>query len=204
MLSSKSGALAHGPSAVRTIRPLPCAARTTDQPRADLDKPGFKLVIEAGLGAGPGGFRNFSVHTFPSSRRLDEIWPRSTQESTIDVSSMPAYKALRNSGIDACGLAQLASRTVGVPFVGLIAGALAVAEPLRRLHGAEGFELVSGSVLNLEDIVQARVPFAPYAFGHAGVCARSRYFTPRRRDRKAISKTPRLEKGRKKDFYSSH
>jgi hypothetical protein len=134
--------------------------------RADLDKPGFDLVIEAGLGAGPGGFRNFSMHTFPASRRPDQIWSRNAAEHAIDVSSMPAYDALRKSGIDACGLAQLASRTVGVPFVGLIAAALAIAEPLRRLHGAEGFELVSGSVLNLDDVAQMRTQFVPYAFGH--------------------------------------
>jgi hypothetical protein len=46
-----------------------------------------------------------------------------------------AYRALRHEGMDQCGLAQLASRTVGVPFVGLIAAALAVSELLRRLHG---------------------------------------------------------------------
>lgn len=137
--------------------------------RADLDKAGFELVIEAGLGAGPGGFRNFSMHTFPSSRRPDEIWPRNAADRTVDVSSMPAYATLRQSGVDACGLAQLASRTVGVPFVGLVAAALAISEPLRRLHGAEGFELVSGSVLNLDDVAQARMPFRPYGFGHVPV-----------------------------------
>ncbi len=34
---------------------------------------------------------------------------------------MPAYKALESGGMDKCGLAQLTSRTVAVPFVGLIA-----------------------------------------------------------------------------------
>ena len=79
---------------------------------------------------------------------------------------MPAYSALRRSGLDTCGLAQLASRTVGVPFVGLIAAALAVSELLRRLHGAEGVEFASGSALNLDDIGCVRLPFSPYAFGH--------------------------------------
>jgi hypothetical protein len=36
--------------------------------RADLDKPGFGLVVEARLGAGADGFRNFSLHTFPAAR----------------------------------------------------------------------------------------------------------------------------------------
>jgi hypothetical protein len=134
--------------------------------RADLCSAKFELVVEAGLGAGPGGFRNFSLHTFPSSRRPDQIWRREDVGSALDVSSMPAYNALRESGLDTCGLALLASRTVGVPFVGLIAAALAVSEPLRRLHGAGGVELASGSALNLDDIDCIRLPFSAYAFGH--------------------------------------
>ncbi len=45
--------------------------------------------------------------------------------------------------MDECGLTQLASRTVGVPFVGLIAAALAIAELLRRLHGGTAIEIAS-------------------------------------------------------------
>jgi hypothetical protein len=134
--------------------------------RADLGGAKFELVVEAGLGAGPGGFRNFSLHTFPSSRRPDQIWRREDAGHPIDVSAMPVYSALQKSGLDTCGLAQLASRTVGVPFVGLIAAALAVSELLRRLHGADGVELASGSALNLDDIECCGLPFSPYAFGH--------------------------------------
>jgi hypothetical protein len=67
--------------------------------RADLGSAKFELVVEAGLGAGPGGFRNFSLHTFPSSRRPDQIWRRKDAGSAFDVSSMPAYSALRESGL---------------------------------------------------------------------------------------------------------
>ncbi len=134
--------------------------------RADLDCAKFEFIVEAGLGGGPGGFRNFSIHTFPSARRPNQIWKREAEESAVDVSSMPAYGALRKSGLEGCGLAQLASRTVGVPFVGLIAAALALSELLRRLHGGDGVEFASGSVLNLDDVECARLPFTPYAFGH--------------------------------------
>jgi hypothetical protein len=134
--------------------------------RADLESAKFEFVVETGLGAGPGGFRNFSLHTFPSSRRPDQIWRREDAGRPIHVSAMPAYSALRKSGFDSCGLAQLASRTVGVPFVGLMAAALAVSELLRRLHGVGGVEVVSGSALNLDDIECVRLPFSPYAFGH--------------------------------------
>jgi hypothetical protein len=80
---------------------------------------------------------------------------------------MPAYQAIKRQGVDECGLAQLASRTVGVPFVGLIAAVLVVSELLRRLHGGIGLELVSGSVAALRDIeTVSTTQQSPYAFGH--------------------------------------
>ena len=136
------------------------------QARSDLGKAGFDLVVEAGLGAGPDGFRNFSMHSFPSSRSPEQMWSRHIQDTSIDVSVMPAYVSLRKAGLDICGLAQLASRTVGVPYVGLIAGALAISELLRRLHGGTGLELVSGSAASLEDVEALAITCAPYAWGH--------------------------------------
>jgi hypothetical protein len=68
--------------------------------------------------------------------------------------------------LDSCGLAQLASRTVGVPFVGVIAACLVFAELLRRLNGGKAFELLSGSVAALEDIESISISSKPYAFGH--------------------------------------
>jgi hypothetical protein len=59
--------------------------------RAALGKAGFDLVIEAGLGAGPQGFRNFSVHSFPASRTPEEIWSGRGVASADDLSSLPAY-----------------------------------------------------------------------------------------------------------------
>jgi hypothetical protein len=120
--------------------------------RAALEKPGFDLVVEAGLGAGPQAFRSFSMHTFPASRTAEEIWSRQVGQLEENFEDKPAYRALREKGMDTCGLAQLASRTVGVPFVGLIAASVAIAELLRRLHGGAALELASGSVAALEDI----------------------------------------------------
>jgi hypothetical protein len=69
--------------------------------------------------------------------------------------------------MDACGLARLASRTVGVPFVGLIAGCLVISELLRRLHGGAPLEVASLSAAS-NDSVEC-VPHkevSPYSFGH--------------------------------------
>ena len=72
----------------------------------------------------------------------------------------------RREGMDPCGLAQLASRTVGVPFVGLIAAAIAVSELLRRLHGGTALEIASGSAAALEDIEAVAIPAAPFPGGY--------------------------------------
>jgi len=137
--------------------------------RAALEKPGFGLVVEAGLGAGPEAFRSISVHTFPSSQSAEDIWSRQVSATNGNVESMPAYEALKRGGMDTCGLAQLASRTVGVPFVGLIAACLVLSELLRRLNGGGAFEIVSGSVASLNDIETIAIPCGPYAFGHLPV-----------------------------------
>ncbi len=135
--------------------------------RTALERPGFGLVIEAGLGAGPAAFRNLSLHAFPASRSPEEIWSKQVGAPSESVEAMPAYQAMKEQGVDECGLAQLASRTVGVPFVGLITAVLDVSELLRRLHGGIELEVVSASVSALGDVETVLMTQeTPYAFGH--------------------------------------
>lgn len=134
--------------------------------RMSLEKAGFDLVVETGLGAGPNAFRSISLHTFPGSRPAEQIWSRHIGQTDASFENKPAYRALKDRGMNSCGLAQLASRTVGVPFVGVVAGSLVIAKLLRRLHGGNGLELASGSVASLDDfeiVPAARKPY-PGAF----------------------------------------
>lgn len=137
--------------------------------RAALDQAGFKLIVEAGLGGGPQAFRSFGVHTFPASRTPAEIWARQIAEANPSMENMPAYQALKKSGLDSCGLTQLASRTVGVPFVGLIAGCVAIAELLRRLNGGIALEFFTGSTVALLDGEFGELQKGPYEHGHVNV-----------------------------------
>jgi len=139
--------------------------------RTALDKASFDLVVEAGLGAGPQGFRNFTIHTLPATRSADQLWSHLVGTAALDVSDRPAYQALKRAGFDACGLTQLASRTVGAPFVGMIAAGLAIAELLRRLHGGGALEMLSGSAASLGDMESVKINTGPYAFGHVDVAA---------------------------------
>jgi hypothetical protein len=134
--------------------------------RAALDQAGFPLIIEAGLGGGPQAFRSLGIHTFPSSRTPAEIWAKQVAQSDVSTIDMPAYQALKKNGADACGLTQLASRTVGAPFVGLIAACLAVSELLRRLHGGKAFEFITGSTSALQDIESGTLLAPPFAHGY--------------------------------------
>ncbi len=120
--------------------------------RASLEDAGFSLVVEAGLGGGPDGYANLSVHTFPSGRAARDIWGRTPNNSGSDGRlQLPAYQAARQDGLDICGLITLASKTVGVPFVGLTAATLAIAELLRRLHGGEHVDVMSVSLSAPDD-----------------------------------------------------
>lgn len=133
--------------------------------RAALEDAGFDLIIESGLGAGPQSFRNFAMHTFPGPRRASELWPTTFSAEGPDVSHMPAYADLKEKGFDACGLAQLASRTVGVPFVGLVAAALVISELLRRLNGGASYEVIAGSVMCFDDVEACAGTSGVYEFG---------------------------------------
>ena len=90
-------------------------------------------------------------------------------EGSKSFENMPAYQRLKDAGMESCGLTQLASRTVGVPFVGLIAGCLVISELLRRLHGGTALEFATGSVSALQDIETGSAAVAPYAYGHVAI-----------------------------------
>ncbi len=134
--------------------------------RCALEDVGFDLIVEAGLGAGPQAFRSVSMHTFPASRCASTIWSRQAALAPESYENLPAYRALKEAGMDPCGLAQLASRTVGVPFVGLIAGCLAISELLRRLNAGMALEFASGSTAALVDFESGTLDAPPYTSGH--------------------------------------
>jgi hypothetical protein len=59
------------------------------------------------------------------------------------------YQDLADRGLDDCGLLEIASRTVGVPFVGVIAAALALMEIVRRLNHGPSLDVLD---LTLRDV----------------------------------------------------
>lgn len=105
--------------------------------RAALEDPHFDLVVDAGLGAGPREYLAMRLHTFPGPVKARAQWGEASITHTADVKavvSATAYQDLVARGMDDCGLLEIASRTVGVPFVGVIAAILALMEIVRRLN----------------------------------------------------------------------
>lgn len=111
------------------------------QGRRALDKVGFGLVIEAGLGSKHDDFRSLRLHTLPGRRSAEEIWK---DESEVRVDDIPdEYKRLGKAGVlDQCGITLLAGKAVGAAFVGCCAAALAISELLRFLHGGPLYESI--------------------------------------------------------------
>ncbi|NKJ37361.1 ThiF family adenylyltransferase [Rhizobium sp. SG570] len=138
--------------------------------RAALDEAGLKLVVEAGLGAGPDEYVAARIHCFPASVTSRSKWGGLDRDRAKGEGR--AYDTLLESGaIDACGLVQLATRTVGAPFVGLVAACLVVGELLRRLHGGPELEVIDLSLRapNQRMVVQLDKPNRPWSYGFTTV-----------------------------------
>jgi hypothetical protein len=108
--------------------------------RRDLATAKFLRVMESGLGGTVDNFDTVSFHTLPNPRTAEKLWPdltpedqdRQQQRRTELAQLNPAYASI---GADSCGRADLAGKSVAVPFVGIAAAALVVAEALHVLHG---------------------------------------------------------------------
>jgi hypothetical protein len=137
--------------------------------RQALDQVGFDFVVEAGLGRGHRDFRAVRLHTLPGSRPAARIWRGEGDDE--QVSERPAYeRMLRRGELDRCGVALLAGKAVGAPFVGASAATLAIAEVLRLLHGGPVHELIDldlkspeyrSTVVNARDFGALNPGYAP-------------------------------------------
>lgn len=111
------------------------------QARAAYEDAGFDWIVEAGLGAGPTEFLAIRLHTFPASTTARDKWGSTTGRKS-EVPPTAPYRDLSERGVDQCGLVQLATRSVGAPFVGAAAATLVIGEVLRHLNGGPTNEVI--------------------------------------------------------------
>jgi hypothetical protein len=112
--------------------------------RNDLATAGFARVMESGLGGTKDNFDTVSFHTLPNPRPAAELWPNLTPEQEARqrqkwerlARQNPAYAQLAK---DECGRAELAGKSVAVPFVGATAATLVLAEAIRLLHDGPAY-----------------------------------------------------------------
>jgi hypothetical protein len=123
--------------------------------RRDLPTAGFARVMESGLGGTKDNFDTISFHTLPNPRTIQELWPDLSQEEQDRQKEYlnqvalenPAYSPLGN---DVCGRAELAGKSVAVPFVGATAATLVLAESIRLLHDGAAYTDIKLALSDLD------------------------------------------------------
>lgn len=138
--------------------------------RRALDKVGFDLVVEAGLGRGHRDFQTLRIHTLPSSRSADQLWP--VTSGGEDLTTRAGYRKLLEDGtLDPCGVTLLAGKAVGAPFVGAVAACLVISELLRQLHGGPMHQVIDVNLLSMghEEAVANIHDFSAFNPGYAAV-----------------------------------
>ena len=126
--------------------------------RQALDRVGFDLVVEAGLGSGHRDFRTMRLHILPGAKAAVKIWKPAMAGELVD--QRPAYQRMLDNGdLDRCGVTLLAGKAVGAPFVGAVAATLALSEVLRLLHGGPMHQLIDLDLQSVDHRVATRHPF---------------------------------------------
>lgn len=103
---------------------------------------GWSLVIDLGLGANAHDYTAISLHRFPASQLSHEIpaWQDQPAAPARIPGSLGFVDLERR--FDKCGVVALAGKAVGVPFIGMLAATLAVAEAVKKLHSVRGVEVL--------------------------------------------------------------
>ena len=123
--------------------------------RRDLQTAEFPRVMESGLGGTKDNFDTISFHTLPNPRSAQELWPdlsREEQDKQREYLERVARenRAYSPLGNDVCGRAELAGKSVAVPFVGATAATLVLAEAVRLLHDGPAYTDIKVALSGLD------------------------------------------------------
>jgi hypothetical protein len=116
----------------------------SNEVRRELATAEFLRVMESGLGGTADNFDTISFHTLPNPRSVEELWAVPTPTEKLAQAQQlermarenPAYALLDDND---CGRAELAGKSVAVPFVGAAAATIVLAEAIRLLHGGPAY-----------------------------------------------------------------
>ncbi len=125
-------------------------------PRRLLGAAGFEYIIDSGLGATAASYQDFRINVFDTAtdpaQHFEGVEDR-TAETAAALLQLPAYQEItrqRNDG--GCGAAMLAGKSVAVPFVSALTGALAITQAIRIASGEAPHRSMTASLGDLRTL----------------------------------------------------
>jgi hypothetical protein len=124
--------------------------------RRALGAPGFKHIIDAGLGSTLRNFRDFRITVFGKGddpkAHFRGVKDRD-RENLESVLGLPSYKKLLMQSEDGkCGALILAGQPIVLPFISALTAALAIAQVIRLESGYESYKAIVGRMDDLRNL----------------------------------------------------
>lgn len=120
---------------------------------------GFQYVVDAGLGSNASDFDRFRINTFDQNFQPNSHFTGLSDDNEYDradafIASSDAYKKAVDSAdpAAACGLREVAGKSVAVPYVSSVAACLVIAQAIRLVNGHTPYISIAGNVRNIEGI----------------------------------------------------
>ncbi|WP_406867713.1 ThiF family adenylyltransferase [Paraburkholderia fungorum] len=120
---------------------------------------GFQYVIDAGLGSNASDFDRFRINTFdkdlkPSAHFAEQNDDNEHARADAFIAASEAYKKAVDSASPAaaCGLREVAGKSVAVPYVSSVAACLVIAQAIRLVTGHAPHMSIAGHVCNIEGV----------------------------------------------------
>lgn len=116
-----------------------------------LESAGVDLVVDVGLGALAADYDGICLQCFTTTGRAAKAFqePKRSRPIQTRVRNLEAYKEL---GLDTCGMHLASDAAVGVPFVGVSAACLAIAEICTAVEGRSLPDTLALSLSDLPDV----------------------------------------------------
>jgi len=131
-------------------------------PRRLLGIPGFRHIIDSGLGSTVRNFREFRVNAFGEhddpKLHFQGVKDRA-REDLDSVLELPAYKRLLSQSTDGnCGVLTLAGQPIVLPFISALTAALAISQAIRIENGLPPNRTIVGRVNDMRNLRAVRSP----------------------------------------------
>lgn len=123
----------------------------SSDPRLHLEKSGFDLVVECGLGGRLDNFDEFILHTFPNGQKTPQgLWGNLKKSTLRHKTVLNEFQPLKHCGILAM---TLASKAISASFVGAFTSSFAISEVIRGLHDGYRYDDVTLSFRDMNNRV---------------------------------------------------